>query len=109
MKLFDWLTSTLSSFRNQAEPTRHNVPSFGDDIHNRINPASSLPMNGSVDIHGNSFGSANSISHDPFSDIHRHHSFDNSIHSCNDYQHHHYDPFQNSFSQHDYHDPFRNY
>lgn len=114
MKIFDWLNSTFSSIRNGIETTIQNAHAFNDDHHNRINPASSLPMNGSVDIHGNTFGTGSSISQDHFADTHRHHDhFNNHTSSFNDYhnQHHHnyHDSFQNSFSHHNYHDPFRNY
>lgn len=112
MKIFDWLNSTFSSIKNGIENTRHNTHPFSDDNQNRINPASSLPMNGSVDIHGNPFGTGSSISHDPFAESHRHHNhFSDHTSSLNDYHnHHHYqDTYQNSFSHHDYHDPFRNY
>lgn len=112
MKIFDWLNSTFSSIKNGIENTRHSAHPFSDDNQNRINPASSLPMNGSVDIHGNPFGTGSSISHDHFSESNRHHNHINDhINSFNDYHNHHnhHDTFQNSFSHHDYHDPFRNY
>lgn len=107
MNIFDWLNSTFSSIKNGFANTGHNAHPFGDENQNRINPASSLPMNGSVDIHGNPFGTGSSISHDHFAESHRNHIIDHS-NSFNDY-HNHHDPFQNSFSNHDYHDPFRNY
>lgn len=112
MKIFDWLSSTFSSIRNGIDNSSHNAHSFNEDHQNRINPASSLPMNGSVDIHGNPFGTASSISHDPFADQNRHHNhFNDHASSFNDYHNHHnYDAFHNSSSHHyDYHDPFRNY
>lgn len=110
MKIFDWLNSTFSSIKN-VENSRQNASAFNEDHHNRINPASSLPMNGSVDIHGNTFGTGSSISHDPFAENHRHHNhFNDHTSSFNDYHNNHYnDSFHNSSSHHDYHDPFRNY
>lgn len=113
MKIFDWLNSTVSSIRNGIENARQHASAFHNDNQNRTNPASSLPMNGSVDIHGNTFGTGGSISHDPFAEQHHHHHHDhyNSHHNAaHDYHHHHYDHFNNhSSSHHDYHDPFRNY
>ncbi len=47
---------------------------FSEDNQNRINPASSLHMNGTVDTHGNPFGSGSSISPEPFVDHHNHHN-----------------------------------
>jgi len=110
MKIFDWLHSTCSTIKNGFANTGHNAHPFSDDNQNRINPASSLPMNGSVDIHGNPFGTGSSISHDPFLEHHHHHLNDHS-NSFNDYHNHHqhHDTFHNSASHHDYHDPFRNY
>lgn len=112
MKIFDWLNSTFSSIRNGIENTRHNANLFSDDNQNRINPASSLPMNGSVDIHGNPFGTASAISHDPFAESHHnnhHNHFNDHTSSFNDYHNNHYnDSFHNSSSHNDYHDPFRN-
>lgn len=108
MKIFDWLNSTFSSIKNGAESTRNH--SFIEDNQNRINPASSLPMNGSVDIHGNTFGAGSSISHDPFAEINRHQNhFNDHVSSCNDYHNNHYnDSFHNSSSHNDYNDPFKN-
>ena len=109
MKIFDWLNSTFSFIKNGIENTRHDAHSFSEDNQSRINPASSLPMNGSVDIHGNPFGSGSSISHDPFAESNCHHNnFNDHTSSLNDY-HNHHDTFQNSCSHHDYYDPFRNY
>ncbi|ERH42933.1 hypothetical protein N751_16175 [Legionella pneumophila str. Leg01/11] len=109
MKIFDWLNSTCSTIKNVFANTGHNAHPFSDDNQNRINPASSLPMNGSVDIHSNPFGTGSSISHDPFLDHHNH--FNDHSNSFNDYHNHHqhHDTFHNSASHHDYHDPFRNY
>lgn len=110
MKLFDWLSSTLSSIRNGINNASHPAHSFHDDNLNRINPASGLPMNGSVDIHGNTFGTGSSISHDPFADQNRHHNhFNDHARSFNDYHHHYNDSFHNASLHHDYNDPFRNY
>ena len=104
MKIFDWFNSTFWSIKNEIENTRHNPHSFSDDNQNRINPASSLPMSGSVDIHGNPFGASSTISYDPFAESNRHHT------QFNDYHHtHHTDSFHNVSPHYDYHDPFRNY
>lgn len=109
MSIFDWLSSTFSSIKNGIENSRQQTNQFSEDHHNRINPASSLPMNGSVDIHGNPYGTGSSISNDPFAYHHNH--FNHHTSSFNDYHnHYHYhDTFHNSFSHHDYYDPFRNY
>ena len=105
MKLFDWLTSAFSSAKNVIA-TGHNAHQFGDDNQNRINPASSLPMSGSIDIHGNLFGTGGSVSHEPFVDHHHLHVNNNS--SFNDY-HNHHDTFHHLPSPSDYYDPFKNY
>lgn len=113
MKIFDWLHSTCSAITNAFANTGQNAHPFSDQ--NRINPASSLPMNGSVDIHGNTFGAGSSISHDLFSDQHRYPDHSNHhTSSFNDYHNHHthynhHDSLNNSSFNHDYHDSFRNY
>ena len=106
MKLFDWLTSAFSSAKNVIA-TGHNAHQFGDDNQNRINPASSLPMSGSVDINGNLIGTGGSISHKPFVDHHHLYVNDHNSSFKDYHNHHHHDTFHHS--PYDYYDPFRNY
>lgn len=99
MRIFKWLSETIQAISSHEILTRYepsNDPHQNAHI-NAINPATSIPMTGSVDIHGNPYGTSNPISHDIHSTVHDHFN--------------HHDSFQNhgGVEHHHYHDPFRNY
>lgn len=99
MKIFKWLTDTFQAISSHDVMTRHEPshdPNQNDHI-NAINPASSQPMTGFVDIHGNPYGTNSSISHDVHNPIHDHYNHHDSFNHHSGFDHHHY------------HDPFRNY
>jgi ABC-type Zn2+ transport system substrate-binding protein/surface adhesin len=107
MKIFNWIGSSFSSFIGGFKFADNSI-NHTRNIHGTdINPASSLPMNGSVDIHGNPFGTSNVASHDHHTHDVNHSSVHDHISSLNEYHNHH--NFNDALSSHNTHDPFNTF
>lgn len=94
------------------------------DHHTGVNPATSLPMNGSVDIAGNPYGTSSPTTDHTHHNDHlsnylaqAHHSTLDNTHYNDSFRHDNFsstNDFHNSigtgsFDHNNFHDPFRNY
>lgn len=114
MKLFEWFSSVFSSINSLdgLSNSSHNMDYNYNHQQTMTNPATGMPMIGSIDIHGNPFGTDNLNSmHNSFAghnsihdDFYRNDPF-NSIHNpMNDI---HNSSLHDSFITNSFDDPFR--
>ena len=120
MKLFDWFSNlfqSINSFDNYSGSSTTDDYYFNHD-QTSVNPATGMSMTGSIDIHGNPFGTSSinthfdtGISQSTFNDpIHHHDPFQDSFcNPLNDFHNSSFnDPFQHdSFSNNSFNDPFK--